>query len=77
MLMKITKRYVEFNNEGLSDLYYDLLTLYSTFGSQIIHSTASLRKYLLETFSTKEILLAQEVKKKSQSKSKSEHGASL
>ena len=52
-LMKITKRFADFNTEGMRDIYFDLLTVYSTFGGSLIGMSNSLKKTLEESFGCK------------------------
>jgi len=44
MLLKITKRYVEFNNEGLKDVYFDFISIISTFAGSMIGVTSRINK---------------------------------
>lgn len=68
ILLKITKRFVEFNSEGVKDLYFDLLTIMSAIGSQMMTAATSITHHLHGSFTTKEILLAREVRSKSKRK---------
>jgi hypothetical protein len=61
MLLKITKRYVDFNNEGVKDIYFDFISLLSTFGGTMIGVTNRVNKKVHECFGSKEIVLAQQL----------------
>lgn len=68
ILERITKRFAEFNIEGIEDIYFDLLSFMSTVGSQMINVSTKVSNYLYENFSTTEIVLAREIQTKKKSK---------
>jgi hypothetical protein len=72
--MKVTKRFIEFNNEGMKDIYNDLITIFSNIGGNVMTVSNKLSKYLCENFGSREILLAKQLKihKKAPTKSENE-----
>ena len=58
MLTMVTKRFIEFNNEGMKDVYFDLLSVLSTFGGQTIGVNHRITQSLFDSFGCKEIVLA-------------------
>ena len=53
MLAKVTKRYVEFNNEGMKDIYFDLIGVLSTFGGHIIGISSRISNTIHDSFGPK------------------------
>jgi hypothetical protein len=60
-LIKITQRFADFNNEGVRDIYYDTLSVYSSFGGQLVSMGHKLNKAVLDSFGCKEIVLAKQL----------------
>lgn len=60
--MKITKRFYEFNSEGLKDIFYDFVSIISIVGGNILGISHKLKKNLTEYTTSKDLLLAKHLR---------------
>jgi hypothetical protein len=65
--MKTTKRFIEFNSEGMKDVYNDLVSVFTTIGGNIMQISMNLTKHLCDNFSSHEALLSKQLKIKKDS----------
>lgn len=50
MLIKTTKRFVEFNSEGMKDVYNDFISISANLAGNIMQVSNNLAKHLIEHF---------------------------
>lgn len=50
MLIKTTKQFVEFNSEGMKDIYNDFISLSANLVSNIMQVSNNLTKHLVQHF---------------------------
>ena len=60
--MKTTKRFLEFNMEGMKDIENDFFSVLTSIGGNVMVFCYNLTKYLCQQFSVHEILLAKQLK---------------
>lgn len=58
ILIKTTKRFIEFNNEGMKDVYNDYLQLLASVSSNSMTMSHGVGKYLRNNMGSRELVIA-------------------